>query len=147
MFVEAGVLVDVKGRPIYWHTPAARTAVSLPDSQVLWEAIWANREQLAGFAHTHPGAGLPSPSHEDITTFAAVDSALGKRVEWWISSADTVCLVVWTGPGKYNYSVAPIEQRDAILLMVPWLLKLRFLSGVIAPTFVCRDVPYQRKRS
>ncbi len=88
--LEAGVLVRTDGSPIYWHLPYTRSSVYLPDSQELWEVIWQNRQDVLGFAHSHPGSGLPRPSMEDLTTFRAVDIALGRPLLWWITSVDRV---------------------------------------------------------
>lgn len=105
MSVEAGVLVAKDGSPIFWHLPVDRSAGYLPDSQDLWEVIWANRDNVLGFAHSHPGSGLPGPSMEDLTTFAAVEAALGRRLIWWITSADQLVEIDWVGPGKLDYEV------------------------------------------
>ena len=117
--IEAGVVVDLEGQPLHWHLPAGRTGTSLPDSRELWDVLWTNRERIAGFAHTHPGSGFPGPSHEDVTTFSAVELALGRRLDWWIASADRVALVRWRGPGHYDYGTEPLEVDP------PWVAELR----------------------
>lgn len=88
--LEAGVLVRRDGSPIYWHLPASRSSIYLPDSRDLWDIIWENRDDVLGFAHSHPGKGLPHPSMEDLTTFRGVDSSLGRSLLWWITSEDRV---------------------------------------------------------
>lgn len=103
--MEQGVLINNKGRPIYWHSPRGRTIAYLPDSRTLWDIIWENRNQLWGFAHSHPGGGIPEPSFEDLTTFAAVESALGRRLFWPIISQDAVIICIWVGPGKLDYHI------------------------------------------
>ena len=117
---ETGALI-IEGIPV-WHEPEGRNAVFLPDSQTLWDLIWQARESLDGFAHSHPGNGIPSPSHEDITTFAAIESALGKRFTWWITSSDKTAIVKWCGPGKLSYAVAEINNEP------DWIHTLRSLS-------------------
>ena len=124
--IEAGVVVDRSGQPLFWHLPPGRTAASLPDSRTLWDVIWNafKDDTLRGFAHSHPGSGVPacSPSISDVTTFAAVEAALGRRLEWWIASSDHVALLRWSGPDKLSY-------RATILTEVPsWAAELRRLS-------------------
>lgn len=107
MSIEAGVLVDLDCEPIHWHLPAGRHGGALPDSRELWDIIWANRDRLLGFAHSHPGSGTPGPSHEDLTTFAAIEAALGKRLVWWITSQDTFVELCWVGPQRLAYGRGP----------------------------------------
>lgn len=106
-FVETAVVLDQAGRAIHWHRPSGATATSLPDSRALWEVLWAHRHELGGVAHTHPGAGPPVPSHEDLTTFAAIEAALGRRLRWWIVTADQVRCFRWTGPEPLTYGGVP----------------------------------------
>jgi proteasome lid subunit RPN8/RPN11 len=94
---------------------------SLPDSRELWDVIWKHRERLAGVAHSHPGGGVPGPSHEDVTTFSAVELALGRRLDWWITSADAVVVGRWEGPHKYDYRAERVEPEPA------WTERLRSL--------------------
>jgi hypothetical protein len=107
--MEAGVLFDMDGNPIHWHVPPDRTSVSLPDSRVLWEIIWFNRGRVAGFAHTHPGNGTPGPSYTDVTTFSAIELALGRHLVWPILSNDDSAIFRFNGPEKYNYGALPIK--------------------------------------
>lgn len=122
---EAGVLVDAQGKPIYWHVPANRTTSYLPDSRDLWEVIWENRHTLYGYAHSHPGSGVPGASTEDITTFSAVEKGIGRRLVWWITSSTDVTHYLWRGPQNHDY-------RSHVDLLVPhgfsWLEELRSLS-------------------
>jgi Prokaryotic homologs of the JAB domain len=108
--IEAGVVLDVYGAPIYWHSPGHRTTVSLPDSRDLWDVFWKNRQIVSGFAHSHPGTGTPSPSHTDITTFAAVEAGIGRHLSWWILSADEAVLCTWQGPDRHSYNVLRIPS-------------------------------------
>lgn len=122
---EAGVVLDKHGMPIYWHLPLIRTDTSLPDSPLLWVVIWANRTNLSGFAHTHPGSGIPAPSNTDATTFAAIEAALGRRLDWWIASSTDIVLVQWSQTlGDYNIQHVWTEA-------LPWVARLRKLSGFI----------------
>jgi hypothetical protein len=119
--MEAAVVIDEAGEPIHWHVPPGRTAGSLPDSRQLWDVLWTNRERLRGVAHSHPGGGKPGPSWEDITTFSAVELALGRRLDWWITSADAVVVVRWVGPDKYAYGAELLATEPS------WVARLREL--------------------
>ncbi len=100
--IEAGVVIGPNG-PIYWHLPSGRTGGSIPDSHALWQIFWENRKvRVLGFAHTHPGSGWPSPSMTDLTTFAAVEAGLGRRLVWWIASSDAISMIHWKGPDRLN---------------------------------------------
>ena len=120
--IEAAVVIGLEGEPLYWHLPPGRSAGSLPDSRELWDIIWENRELIAGGAHTHPGRGVPGPSREDVTTFSAVELALGRRLAWWIVSSDCVAVVRWQGPEAYDYVVEVLERDPG------WVTELRRLS-------------------
>jgi len=120
--LEAAVLVDLSLEPMLWHSPPGRSSVYIPDSTDLWEAIWQNRDNVSGVAHSHPGSGTPSPSYEDLTTFAAVEAALGRRLAWWIISSTHMIFLAWTGPGRLDYSKQLVEYEAS------WLSGLRELS-------------------
>lgn len=122
--IEAGALLNLDGEAIYWHLPPGRTGGSLPDSRDLWDVIWENRKAISGFAHSHPGSGVPGPSYTDVTTFAAIEAGLGQRLDWWIISSDAACLVSWIGPGRLDYAVLPVRQH------MPWSPRLRELSEI-----------------
>lgn len=116
--IEAGVVVTDMG-PVFWHLPMGRTGGSLPDSRHLWDVLWdLRREPFLGFAHSHPGSGVPGPSDIDITTFAAVEMGLGRRLTWWITSSTHVICLRWRGPGKFDYNAFLVEEPD-------WAGKLR----------------------
>lgn len=102
--IESAMVFDLNGEVLHWHLPVGRSAAHIPDSHNLWEIIWENRDQIGGVAHTHPGNGLAHPSHEDRTTFSAIELALGKRLIWPILTGTDEGHFVWVGPGKYNYS-------------------------------------------
>jgi proteasome lid subunit RPN8/RPN11 len=78
---EICALLDGDGN-ILWMD-ASTSPVALPDSRARWEAIWRHREDLAGIAHTHP-SGLLAFSNTDTTTMAAIDAALGRRLQYTI---------------------------------------------------------------
>jgi len=100
--MEAAVVLDRKWCPIHYHTPAGRSAGALPDSHDLWETLWANRRELLGGAHSHPGGGVPWPSQTDVTTFAAVEAGLGVRLLWPIVPNDAVRIFSWHGPDRLD---------------------------------------------
>ena len=122
--IEAGVVIDTNGQPLFWHLPPGRTAGSLPDSRALWDVLWDafKADTLLGFAHSHPGSGVPGPSYSDVTTFAAVEAALGKRFDWWITSSDHVVLLRWSGPDKRSYRATTVTEA------LSWIAELRRLS-------------------
>lgn len=123
MSIETGVLISKSNEPIYWHLPQGRNSVYLPDSKDLWDIFWENRESISGFAHSHPGSGIPHPSFEDITTFSAIELALGQNLNWWIVSSDKEIIVNYSGPNKYDFKVQEIDLTN-----LDWALKLRELS-------------------
>jgi 3' exoribonuclease, RNase T-like/Prokaryotic homologs of the JAB domain len=104
--IEAGVVIDRDGRVLHWHLPPGRTCASIPDTRELWDVFWEHRHELLGFMHSHPGGGSPpAPSHEDLTTFAAVEAGLGRRLDWWICNRTATVGIHWTGPGRLDYQV------------------------------------------
>jgi len=130
--IEAGVVIDLNEEPLHWHLPPGRSGGSLPDSRNLWDVLWENRERIAGFAHSHPGSGVPGPSHTDVTTFAAIEAGLGKRLSWWITSSDRVVVLQWAGLGIPGAAV-PDRHRYRSMELKPdeepsWVVELRRLS-------------------
>lgn len=119
--IEVGLVVGWHHHALYWHLPPGRSGGSLPDSRKLWDVLWEQRHHLTGFAHSHPGAGVPGPSWEDLTTFAAVEAALGRQLWWWIVNLEGTVLLVWCGPGKHDYAIQPVKDP-------PWANELRRLS-------------------
>lgn len=121
MSIEAGVLIDIHDQPIYWHLPLGRSMVSLPDTRRLWDIIWESRTTLAGFAHSHPGEGVPVPSQTDITTFYAIEQALGRKLQWWITSESY--LILCSRIGDFS------KYESCLLETIPsWLEGLRRIS-------------------
>ncbi len=120
--IEAGVVIGPDG-PLYWHLPEGRTAGSIPDSRRLWEVLWENRHlDDLGFAHSHPGSGMPAPSMTDMTTFKAIEQGMGRRLTWWITSSDHMIEMyrAYTKEGeeeKYLYAV--VEEEPV------WVSELR----------------------
>ncbi|MFQ6011385.1 MAG: Mov34/MPN/PAD-1 family protein [Nitrososphaerales archaeon] len=120
--LEAAVIINEDHNPIYWHCPNNRSSYAIPDSPDIWRFIWRNRDEIFGIAHTHPGTGYPSPSQEDVTTFSAIEKALGRRLQWWIATEDQLSLVTYAGPTEYAYAVLLLEEKPE------WLDDLRNLS-------------------
>ena len=123
--MEGAVVVGLDGEPLYWHMPPGRSTVALPDSRDLWEVLWEHRENLLGVAHSHPGAGLSGPSQTDVTTFAAVESALGRRLTWWITSLDKLVVLRWAGPEPLRYTMQEVQDETQASR---WLDELRSIS-------------------
>lgn len=128
MSIETGVVVNLQGEPIFWHLPDNRSTGYLPDSRTLWDVLWENRNDLLGFAHSHPGKGYPYPSHEDLTTFAAVEAALGRRLSWWIMSESLIVLFKWIGPGDHDYKTNDSWASWRWTDIPIWTSKLHTLS-------------------
>jgi hypothetical protein len=118
---EAGVVLDLQGNPIYWHVPANRSLGGIPDSRDLWDVLWENRKSLSGFAHSHPGGGVPGPSSIDHTSIVALERGLGMRLDWYIASRDHLVVGRWIGPDSERYLWPPASER-------PWLARLREVS-------------------
>lgn len=96
--LEVAVVLDQNFQPLRWHEPPNRSSVYIPDSRDLWEFIWDNRDLIYGIAHLHPWVGDSVPSHEDVTTFFAIEKALGKKLRWPIVTLSKVDVFV-TGDG------------------------------------------------
>jgi hypothetical protein len=118
--LETAVVIGAQGEALYWHLPTGRSAGALPDSRTLWSVLWSQRDSLQGVAHTHPGSGLPRPSWTDVTTFAACEDGLGRRLRWWIATEDALRCFCWIGPHRFHYIEAPIDPIEP-----PWLAPLR----------------------
>jgi len=125
MSIETGVVVALDGSALHWHLPPGRHVALLPDSRDLWDIFWTNRDNILGFAHSHPGSGMRAamPSWEDVTTFDAIEKALGKRLRWWITSNDVVLLHLKVSAERYSYEPSFDSPKHT------WLAKLRELSN------------------
>ena len=127
--IETGVLISAAGGVLHWHLPPGRSGGSLPDSRTLWDEFWDAHQKgyLLGFAHSHPGSGVPGPSYTDVSTFSAIELALGRRLTWWITSSDHVVSLAWVGPDKYSYRTTIISEAPS------WVDELRRLSTTQEP--------------
>lgn len=102
--IEVALVVDHGGKTLRWHLPPGRSGGYVPDSHDLWEFIWTNRDHIGGVAHTHPWNGEAGPSHTDVTTFAAIEAALGRRLVWPVVTFTDEGHFVWVGPGEHDYA-------------------------------------------
>lgn len=107
--MESALVFNKHGCVLFWHLPADRSQGAIPDSKELWQLLWENREHLGGVAHTHPWNGDPWFSQTDVTTFAAVEAGLGKRLIWPVVTFSSIGYFEWVGPGELDYGV--VERR------------------------------------
>lgn len=120
--IEAGLVIAKNGAPLHWHLPPGRSGGFIPDTRSLWDVLWEQRGNVEGFAHSHPGSGIPGPSDTDLTTFQAIESALGRRLDWWITSDDRLVHIRWyTGSGMYTSTTVPVAEEPT---WVAWLRRL-----------------------
>jgi len=139
--IEAAMVFDLQGYPLYWRGPDGCGFDTIEDSRTLWEVLWENRCRLGGVAHTHPWKGKTSPSHTDVTTFAAVEAGIGRRLLWPIVTMTHVNYFVhanwWSAADRHPDSQGPLDYRELTEVWdwhnnTHWLsnfLGLRQLSG------------------
>ena len=131
MSIEVGVLLTgpywAKAcilTPVFWHLPPDRSAGYIPDSRKLWEEIWDHRLEDLIFAHSHPGRGhYPGPSSTDVTTFAAIEAALGRRIGWFITNETHLVFCIHDDNDWVTLAIDENDFGDKT-----WLQKLRDLS-------------------
>lgn len=129
--IEVGVVVAPDQSVIAWHEPPGAGAGILPDHRPLWDMIWENRERFAGVAHTHPWYGEAYPSYEDLTTFDAIEKALGRRCSWWVVTFSEVALIE-LGTAESSDLVIQTWTRTIITELPPWVDELRRRSGFVS---------------
>lgn len=120
---EVGVVLGDQNQPIFWHLPEDRTVVHLPDSGSLWDIFREKKASITGYAHSHPGDGLPMYSYMDATTFAAIEDGLGRRIDWWVTSETHLIIARWVGPDRLSYGVSSVDLEPS------WADELRERSG------------------
>jgi len=132
---EIAVVISHEGKDLFWLDGA--DSVSIPDNRNLWQFIWENRDKVYGVAHTHPGRGFPRPSTTDLSTFRAIEDALGRYLSWWIFSEDCYIIVRRYEPKdgtSDDYDLFEFEDVDPRVpsmmesVATKWISKLRQLS-------------------
>ena len=114
---EVLFLLDAEGG-VLWAD--AGTSSALADSRVRWEAMWEGRDRLEAVAHSHPHGPLAF-SDVDRTTMSAVDSALGRRLQYLVVAPEGVL----ASRGGVEEMVRPEPA---------WAEKLRAESGMTRRT-------------
>jgi len=127
MIRETIVVFDTDGKAIYWHEPDDRSAGYVPDSDDLWDFLWANKDRLGGYAHTHPWSGRAAPSSTDLTTFAAIEMGMGKHLLWPIVTFSGMICVV-RNP-SYEDGGAMWTNAGPLTIEFDWVDELRRKSG------------------
>ena len=125
MVLETIVVFDLDGRAIYWHEPDDRSGGYIPDSDDLWDFLWANKDRLGGYAHTHPWNGEACPSGTDLSTFAALEKGLGKHLLWPVVTFTEMVLVVFNEVTKDFVYASP----KYLTVDFDWVDELRRRSG------------------
>ena len=113
--MEVALVFDKTGKTIHWHLPPGRNGGAIPDTRDLWEVLWENRHNLGGVAHTHPWDGPAWFSQTDVTTFSAIDKALGQKLLWPVVTFTEVGIYQWVGPDPYDYGrfqEPPVQLED-----------------------------------
>lgn len=131
MSVEVGAVFDHDGLVLKVWDPLNATAASLPDDAELWRFVWEHRDRVGGFAHSHPGGGVPAPSGTDLVTFKAWESALGRPLVWPIITSDTY--EVFDGQGHTLRTPSYLRgtlDRGGALLETLWQLSYVGPDGV-----------------
>lgn len=128
---EVAVVIGYEGKDLFWIS--GLSSVAIPDSQDLWQAIWENRDKVNIVAHTHPGKGhYPRPSSTDLSTFRAIEAALGRCLWWWILNEDH-CIILrrWEDEEPGDYDLVEFEEDDMATMIgdnAEWVKRLRELS-------------------
>ena len=110
--IETAMVFARDGHPIFWLCPNGCTSGSVPDSSNMWHRIWDSRDVIGGVAHTHPWVGPTDASHTDVTTFAAIEAGLGKRLYWPIITMTHVSYFTWLDGVQRYRPVQHVDFRD-----------------------------------
>jgi len=109
---EMAMVFNGVGLAIFWLGPNGSSEGAIADSNVLWHRIWTARDELGGIAHSHPWNGPANASHTDVTTFAAIERGLGKRLIWPIVTMTHVNFFAWDEKEKQYLDVMQVDFRD-----------------------------------
>ncbi len=119
---EAALVFDVDCKTIYTHLPVGRSSTLLPDSPQLWDVLWNLRDIAAGVAHIHPWDGEAIASSEDVTTFRAIELAVGDAWLWPVITFTDAKVYAWSNSkGVY----IPLRTGDAIGNLIDYRLLRR----------------------
>jgi len=110
--IETAMVFTRTGYPLFWLSPNGCTSSSVPDSEVMWDRIWRNRDCVGGVAHTHPWDGPSGASQTDVTTFAAIEAGLGKRLYWPIVTRTHVNYFAYHNEDHGYQLVQHVDFRD-----------------------------------
>ncbi|HUJ61018.1 MAG TPA: Mov34/MPN/PAD-1 family protein [Kofleriaceae bacterium] len=102
------------------HADASDSPAALPDSRARWEAIWQHRAELEAIAHSHP-MGPSAFSAEDDSTMAAIDSALGRAVRYYVVAPR----VVIAREGELEGTVSPEPWWAEVMRLASGMRKER----------------------
>lgn len=109
---------------VLW-SDASQSPTALPDSRARWDAIWSRRARIVEIVHTHPLGGAKF-SLEDETTMAALDTALGRRLQYAVVTPTNMLRRI---PGE-----DPEQPDEHIVEAEPWWTTLiRSASGLTPP--------------
>lgn len=93
------VCMVIDGRDAICYADASTSPLALPDSRDRWQAIWQLRDQVATIAHSHP-YGPEAFSDEDLSTMAAIDSALGRSLRYCVVTPETTICKLGDAPAS-----------------------------------------------
>lgn len=110
--IESAMVFNREGRAIFWLGPNGCSEGAIADSHILWDRIWRNRDKVGGVAHTHPWEGPTSPSTTDLTTWAAIEAGLGKRLYWPIVTLTNVDFFTYFDDADGYGRVTDVSFRD-----------------------------------
>ncbi|MBL4683317.1 MAG: Mov34/MPN/PAD-1 family protein [Nannocystaceae bacterium] len=111
---------------VLW-SDASDSPVALPDTRSRWQAIWSRRDDIVEIAHTHPLGGAHF-SHQDETTMAALNTALGRSLIYSVVTPDSMLR-------RTQNAEDCDDTTDAIVVDEPWWTALiRVASGIESST-------------
>lgn len=115
--IETALVFDKLGQTLYWHEPKGRSGGALPDDVTLWDFLWEHRNEIGGVAHTHPWDGDAYPSHTDVTTFAAIEQGLGRKLIWPVVTFTDVAYLYRVENETVYTRIAPLFGLEDLELL------------------------------